>query len=756
MDIVNDAFSAAAFVMLLASHAAAQQPAAVAGATPSPIPSQAIVRDSSGGATIRAVRIASPLRIDGELDEDVYATVEPISDFIQSDPHPGELATEKTDLWLFFDDQHLYVTCRCWETRPDHIIANEMRRDSSVLFGGNDNFVVNFDTFYDRRNGIMFGVNPIGGRNDGQALNGQQYNGDFNPIWDFHVGRFEEGWTVEMAIPFKSLRYRPGREQTWGLVAVRQSKWKNEVSFLTKMPPSRGHRAILESSLGATVVGIEAPPRASNLEVKPYAISSLTSDPASLPPKVNDVDGDIGVDLKYGVTQTLTADFTYNTDFAQVEADEQQLNLTRFSLFFPEKRDFFLENQGTFSFGGVATSGSMAGQNEAPVLFYSRRIGLEEGRVLPIRVGGRITGRTGSFSVGAINIQSAGDESNRVRPTNFTVLRLKRDILRKSSVGALFTRRSVAQGGPGANGAFGVDATLGFFANLFVYTYWASTRTEGQDTDDSSYRVQLDYPGDRYGMQLEHLRVGDHFNPEVGFVRRDDIRRNFAQLRFSPRPASSTRIRKYSGLASLAHIENGAGRLETQETDGEFAIELQNSDRFSAGYHGVYERLPAPFRITETLTIPVGGYEYSTARIGYSFGRQRLVSGIVLAEIGTFYNGRRTVINVSQGRLSLLPQLSVEPTASVNWVDLDQGAFRRTLVGSRVTYSVTPMMFVSALVQYSAGTNSLSTNARLRWEYRPGSELFVVYNDQRDTLARRFPDLTNRAVVVKINRLIRF
>ena len=210
------------------------------------------------------------------------------------------------------------------------MIANEMRRDSRVLFGGNDNLVVNLDTFYDRRTGVMFGVNPIGGRNDGQD-NGEQYNGDFNPIWDFQVGRFEQGWTVEMAIPFKSLRYPAGREQTWGMVVVRQSKWKNEVSFLTKMPPSRGHRAVLESSLGATVVGIQAPTRGPNIEIKPYAISSLTSDTAGSPPTVNDVDGDFGLDVKYGVTQTLTADVTYNTDFAQVEADEQQVNLTRFS-----------------------------------------------------------------------------------------------------------------------------------------------------------------------------------------------------------------------------------------------------------------------------------------------------------------------------------------------------------------------------------------------------------------------------------------
>ena len=365
------------------------------GAPPAPVPPAVITRDPSGSATIRAVRIDVPLRIDGVLDEDAYSTVEPISDFIQSDPSAGEPATEKTDLWLLFDDDFVYVTCRCWETRPDRIVANVMRRDSSVLFGGNDNLVVNLDTFYDRRNGMMFGVNPIGGRNDGQSLNGQQYNGDFNPVWDFKVGRFDQGWTVEMAIPFKSLRYPAGREQVWGMTAVRQSKWKNEVSFVTKMPPARGHRAILETSLGATIVGLEAPTRGPIIEIKPYLISSLTRSSTGPAPARQDLDGDFGLDVKYGVTQTLTADVTYNTDFAQVEADEQQINLTRFSLFFPEKREFFLENQGTFSFGGIATSGSTAGRTDAPILFYSRRIGLDAGRPIPIQAGGRVTGRVG-------------------------------------------------------------------------------------------------------------------------------------------------------------------------------------------------------------------------------------------------------------------------------------------------------------------------------------------------------------------------
>ncbi len=742
-------------ILLTAATPAWTQPAL---SVPAPLPPATINRTADGRATIRAVRLDAPLRIDGRLDEAVYARVPPISDFIQSDPKPGEVATEKTDMWILFDDQRVYVVARCWETHPERIIANEMRRDSTVLFGGNDNFVIDLDTFLDRRNGTMFGVNPIGGRNDGQALNGQQYNGDFNPIWTFRVGRFEGGWTVEMAIPFKSLRYKPGREQTWGVVAVRQSKWKNEVSFLTRMPAARGHRGILETSLGATLVGLEAPTTARNIEIKPFAVADITTDRLARPPVSNDGAADVGLDVKYGVTRNLTADLTYKTDFAQVEADEQQINLTRFNLFFPEKRDFFLENQGTFSFGGVATSGTTAGTGDAPILFYSRRIGLEGGLAVPILGGGRLTGRVGRFSLGAINIQSDDDLSRGVREANVTVLRLKRDILRKSSVGVLMTSRSALRPGDGRNNAYGADASLGFFANMFVYGYWAKARTDtAARGDDTSHRVQLDYPGDRYAVQLERLGVGSRFNPGVGFVRRSGVEKHFALAKFTPRTTRFRSIRKFQYSASFAHIDNTvAKRTDTRALDLEFGIELQNSDRFFAGYAATYEYLPQPFRIATGVTLLAGAYDYGIGRIGYTFGRQRPVSGNVQLESGSFYDGDRLTLAVSQGRYSPLSRLSVEPTVSVNRVRLSAGDFTTTLAGSRVTYTITPWAFLSALVQYNSGTRTVSTNARFRWEYRPGSEFFAVYNEQRDTQGLGAPDLQNRAFIVKVNRSMRF
>jgi hypothetical protein len=445
-----------------------------------------------------------------------------------------------------------------------------------------------------------------------------------------------------------------------------------------------------------------------------------------------------------------------------VEADEQQVNLTRFNLFFPEKREFFLENQGTFSFGGIRVGGNFnnsQNNSDAPILFYSRRIGLNEGREVPLEAGGRVTGRAGRYSLGVLNAQT-GEESDSLplaaRSTNFSVVRLNRDVLSRSSIGLMATGRSVAANGVGRNLVYGVDGTFLFYENLAVNTYWARSETDGRDGDDTSYRGEVNYNGDRYGVQIERLMVGDAFNPELGFLRRGDFRRSYAQVRFSPRPSRFRSIRRFRYQGNIAYVESGDGVLESREREGEFVTEFQNGDQVNARYTDSFEFLAKPFGIAPGIVLPVGSYAFSSARLGFNLARQHKVSGNVSLEYGTFYNGHRTSLGLSQGRVSVTNALSFEPTYSLNKVTLEQGRFTSHLLGSRVTYTMTPLMFVSALVQYSSSSNAVSTNARLRWEYRPGSELFVVYNETRDTLSRSFPETATRALVIKINRLMRF
>jgi hypothetical protein len=722
---------------------------------PPPVPPGVVVRDGEGRATVRATRLREPLRLDGQLDEALYREVPPISDFIQMEPQPGAPATERTEAWVSFDDDNVYVTFRNWDTEMDTLIATEMRRDGPNTWQGNDIVSLVFDTFFDRQNAIAFTTNPLGARNDGQMTNDRNYSNDWNPVWSVKTGRFDGGWTAEVAVPFKSIRYPPGTNQIWGFNAMRVKRAKNEISTMSRVPPARGQQGFQQPSFAAMLVGIEAPAGGRSLDLKPYAISNLTTDRVGRPGDPTSMKGDFGLDAKYAITQNLTADFTYNTDFAQVEADEQQVNLTRFSLFFPEKREFFLENQGIFAFGGVNANNS---GGEAPILFYSRRIGLNAGRQIPLDAGGRLTGRIGRYTVGVLNIQADDEPQSSTRATNFTVVRLKRDVLRRSSIGLLATNRSISVNEEGANRAYGLDANFNFFENLQINTYWAQTHTEGAVVRDenASYRAQLDYSGDRYAVQAEHLLIGDDFSPQVGFVRRDDMIRDFANVRFSPRPKNPSAIRKYIYQASLEYIENTAGRLESRERNLEFALEFQNADRIAAYYTNSFEYLPVPFPIGGGVLLPVGAYAFDTFRMQYNMGQQRKLSANMTAEFGTFYNGRKATFTAQRGRINVSNQLSLEPVYSVNRVELDEGDFTQHLAGSRITFTTTPLMFTSALVQYNSQINAVSVNARFRWEYQPGSELFVVYNEERDTLARRFPDLANRAFIIKVNRLFRF
>ena len=725
-----------------------------------------IRRDNEGRATVRAVRVTQPIRIDGALDEALYREVPAISEFIQVEPDGGQPATERTETWVAFDNDNVYVSFRVWDSQMETLIATEMRRDSTNSWQGNDLVSFIFDTFYDRRTSFTFTMNPLGGRSDGTMVNDRQYSSDWNPVWETKPGRFEGGWTVEAAIPFKSLRYRPGTAQLWGFNAMRVKRAKNEISTLTLVPPARGQSGFQQAQFAASLVGLEAPRAGANMDIKPYAISSVTTDRLAAPQLSNHPEAEAGLDLKYGVTQGLVADLTVNTDFAQVEADEQQINLTRFSLFFPEKRDFFLENQGTFSFGGVPINSAGGGNfgggfigssgSDAPIMFYSRRIGLNEGHEVPLNIGGRLTGRAGKYSIGLLNIQTGEEPQTGARDTNFSVVRLKRDVLRRSSIGLLFTNRTISTVGTGGNRSYGLDGTFAFYENLQINTYWARTDTDGLGRqDNNSYRGQLDYSGDRYTVQLEHLKIGDNFNPEIGFLRRDNMVRDYARFKFSPRPRNRSAIRKYVYDAAIDHVENGAGLLESRERAAEFALEFQNADRFTVNYTNSYEFLTEPFPIGGGVVLPIGSYQFDTFRIGYNLSQQRVVSANLTAEFGTFYNGHKRTFSAARGRMPITNQLSVEPTYSINYVSLVEGTFTTHLAGSRVTYSMTPLMFVSALIQFNSGIGAVSTNARFRWEYQPGSELFVVYNEDRNTLTPSFPSLNNRAFIVKINRLFR-
>jgi hypothetical protein len=739
---------------------------------PPPVAPEVITRNASGQATIRAIKLSAPLKLDGVLDEEVYSREKPFDGLIQAAPDYGKPASEKSDIWIMFDNTSMYVTCRCHDrSPPDEWIINELRRDTGGL-RNNEHFGVMFDTYYDRRSGFAFYTNPLGARADYSVVDEGGSNTDWNPVWTSKGSRFDGGWIVEMQIPLKSLRYRAGTNQVWGIQLRRSIRHKNEWDYLTPVPRiMAGPQALNRVSAGGTLVALDLPEAGANLEVKPYGIARSTTDNVRVPAIKDQTAIDGGGDIKYAVTPNLTADLTINTDFAQVEVDEQQVNLTRFNLFFPEKRDFFLEGRGIFDFarGGTGvTSGSNT--SDQPYLFYTRRIGLNNGRVIPINAGGRLTGKLGPWAIGAMDIQTreVGGAANPA--TNYSVLRLKRDVLSRSAIGLMATNRSVGASGTGTNTALGVDGLFSLSQAVMVSTYWAQTATTGKSGDNQSMQGLIDYNADKYGAHAEYVSVGANFDPQVGFTRRTDFGRWFGSARYSPRPKNLPFVRKFSYSANAEYIENGAGLVDARGYTGSFNTEFESSDQFNVTFTHDFDFIRQPFTPSGSpAPIGVGGYGYNSVSAAYSFGAQRLVSGTLTVQGGQYYDGTIRSISFAAGqsgfsstRITVSSHLALEPTLVYTEVRRPAGNFITRLARTRVDYGFTPLMFASGLFQYSSADKAFSTNLRFRWEYAPGSELFLVYTDERDTTpdalvtATTVRGLKNRAFVVKVNRLFRF
>ena len=723
---------------------------------------------AAGQTVVRAVKLDAPLVVDGRLDEPLYQTAPGVNALVQVAPNYGQPMTERTDLWVSYDNENIYVSCRCWDSaKPEEWTVNELRRDTGGL-RNNDHIGVLFDTFFDRRSGFAFYTNPLGARADYSVVDEGGSNTDWNPVWTSRTGRFDGGWTVEMAIPLKSIRYRPGPDQQWGFQVRRSVRRKNEWAYLTPVPQIlAGPQALNRISAAGTLTGLDLPPAGRNFEIKPYAVSRSTTDRTRTPVIENQITADGGGDLKYQITPNITFDGTINTDFAQVEIDEQQVNLTRFSLVFPEKRDFFLEGRGVFDFarGGLGTSNS--DQSDLPYLFYSRRIGLNRGRVVPIDAGGRVTGKVGPWALGAMNIQAGDELVSGTKATNFSVVRLKRDVLKRSAIGVMATNRSPSATDSGSNQAYGVDGTFGITRDLTLGTYVAKTNSDGLSGSDQSWQGRLDYSADRYGAKAEMLEVGKNFRPDVGFLRRSDFRRTYGELRFSPRPAHIRQVRKFTWTAGSDYVENGSGQVDSRTMKASFLTEFHSSEQLSFDVARNYDVLQTAFTPGGSpAAIPLGSYTFTDAGVAFMVGAQRRASGLISARMGQYYDGTIRTFTIggsgmSPGRVSFNTHLSVEPTFTISRVERAAGDFTTRLMRARVDYGFTPLMFASALVQYGSADHAVSSNVRFRWEYAPGSELFLVYSDERGVTDALVPPtflqgVRNRAFVIKVNRLFRY
>jgi hypothetical protein len=693
-----------------------------------------------------AVSTTARLVIDGIPDEDAWLEAEVISGFIQAQPRIGWPASERTVVRVLYDDERLYISAVCYDSDMSGLIIPSLEQDYETH--DSDTFGFTIDTYLDRRNAFMFIVNPGGAVKDGQVFdNSRNYNIPWEGVMELRTAALDSAWTVEVAIPFSTLRFDPGQEeQSWGFQFSRRIRRKNEDTYWA---PLARHELLHKMSRAGTISGFKDLRAGRNLSVKPYASASSAS--GSLEESgAGDSGVDGGFDLKWGVTPRLTLDGTFRTDFSQVEVDQERVNLTRFSLFFPEKRDFFLENAGTFTLGDVRERNVRMGSSLSEfTLFHSRRIGLDEqGHPIPIVGGGRLTGQAGGWGIGVMDMQT---ESSGDRPAeNFAVARLRRNVGGIGDVGALFINRQATGGSEAFNRSYGADVNLRLLRNLTVNAYAAGTN-DTQHGDDWAGRLSLAWRDPLWDASAFVKRVGSDFAPGLGFVRRKGVRQGYATLGAHPTP-DLPRVQEINPFGEVSYVTDLGGLLLTREATAGLGVALLDGGSFSLAWVDRFERLDRDFVVQQGAVVPSGDYHFGewSARYGSSSGRPFSASASITS--GGFFNGDRTTLELS-GLWRVNEHLALDVFGQTNQVDLPETSFTADVYGGRASYALSTRFFLSTFVQYNAAAEELVNNVRLNFIHAPLSDLFLVYTERRDTAASRVQD---RLLSLKVTRLFGF
>jgi len=680
------------------------------------------------------------ITLDGQLDEPAWQTPEVYSGFLQQDPKEGEPASEVTEVRVLYNHEYLYVAAICHDRAPQRIVINDISRDFDTI--NEDYFAVVLDTFNDDRNGYYLATTAVGGQKDSQIFDeGRNNNISWDGVWFVETRKGENGYTVEMAIPFKTLRFSREREQVWGVHFYRRMRGRNESTYWS-LPPRRYSltRAI---PFAGELQGIANVEPGRNLQVKPYGLAGVKRIASRGTDAEREIDG--GLDIKYGLTSGLTLDLTVNTDFSHVEADSQVVNLTRFPTFFQEKREFFLENAGIFQFGALS--------NQEALLFHSRTIGLVGGQPIPILGGARLSGRAGRNYLGLLNMQTRSEEA--VPATNFTVARVRRDILGSSNVGGIFLNRQSRMTGD-HNRAFGADSNFIFFqTDLRLSAALARTITPSRSDGDQIGKVEGQYQNDWMRVQSSYLDIGRNFNPEMGFVRRRDRRVIHNELEgtawFTPETRLGTLVRTATFTVANEHVLLPDGRTESKLLRPNLLVTFHDGSTFRGQSSRYFDRLLNGFGLPFGVIVPAGDYQYNRYNLTYSSNSSKPFSASYQYNWGKFYSGTRSEQTVTfQVRHNYRLTLSADYLR--NSVTLPYARFHTDEVALRADYSFNPKMYLNAFIQYNNETDQVSSNIRYRLIHRPLSDIYVVYNDIR---ARR-RELTDWSVTLKYTRLFSF
>jgi hypothetical protein len=725
-----------ATALLLASLSAA-----LSLLTPAPVRAAPAQEPESGpGETLAVFHTDQAIRVDGLLSEEAWREAQVVSDFTQQEPRVGEPATERTEVRVLVNGSTLYIGVTCFDDDVAGIIGRERRRDNAL--SNDDRFEVVLDTFHDHRSGFYFVTNPLGTRSDALITDdGTNVNRQWDEGWWVETRITDTGWTLEFEIPLSILRASEDVD-AWGINFLRFVRRKNEISswrgwsrdFAFTQVSQAGH---LEGMRG-TQTGLLA-------RVKPYLLAGgrqLGGENAGT--------SEIGIEnAKIGISPSLVAEFTANPDFAQVDVDDAVVNLTRFPLFFPEKREFFLEGAGTFDF---SLGGRRGGGTERVLqMFFSRRIGLTaDRRPAPIIAGGKLIGRTGGMDVGVLSVQT--DQFEGEPGDNFSVFRVKRNILARSNIGAFASSRQASEG-TDYNRVAGAEATFTFLGNTDVHGSFARSFTSNiSGGQQMMARAKFDRLTEKYELFAEHLYIGDDFYHDLGYVLRRGIRRSDLVATWDPRP-DIWDLRRMAIKGEVVYLTD----TNNHRLTGLNNLQVR-AHRQSGAYVGIvlddqFERLERPFRITDDITIPVGDYRFLEPTFEFNSRPDRTLSWVVRAGKGSFYDGTRTVVRVAP---TFRPSsaFSAEVSYEYNDVELDEGSFDTHVLNSRVNVNLTNRWLTTAFVKYDTDSESLTFFFRLRFNYRPLDDLFIVVN-QTSAIGDRVAD-TDRAVLLKFTRSFEF
>jgi hypothetical protein len=743
-----------AFVLVVASFATAQE-----------IPQLTVGRLADGERP----------EIDGRVEETVWSLAQPYSDFIQQEPNEGDPATERTEVRFLIDRSNLYIAVICHDVSPDDIVVSESRRDANLT--DTDSIQILLDTFNDGQNAFVFGTNPFGIEYDGQVMGegltssgsmvsrdsgGSQggqvrgFNANWDADWTVRARTSERGWEAEFAIPLKTLRYSPGEDRTWGVNVMRNIRRKNEQVFLAPVP--RGY-SLHRVSVAAKLNSLSLPTRR-DVRFVPYAAGSVNDD-KTLGTNTVDRSGRLGLDFKWGVRADLTLDVTLNTDFAQVEADEEQVNLTRFPVFFPEKRPFFLENAQIFQ----------VGQPQSIDLFFSRRIGLSpNGQPIDIIGGGRLSGKLGAgYNIGLLNLQTDEAVDGRTGQTlaaanNFTVVRLQREVGRSNFGAMLVNRQGVGRLAPADdfNRAYALDMAWQATTNGRLFAFLARTDSPAsKGGSDYAGRVYYGYANPVWNTALGYSQVGDRFNPEVGFLPRRAYRRLESRYAFAYQPKRWPSIRRLASSLNYNVYTDLDNRLESSFGHMHvFEIQPQKGGRIGYVMDIQQDRPRRAFTVYQDVTgrrviIPGGEYSSWNGGVEYDSDPSAPVNVSLRTKNGTYYGGDHFGWEASFG-----VRVGARLISSAGWnrddIKLPGGGFKNDLVPVNVSYSFTSLASLQGLVQYNRQTSTISSNIRLALLNRSGTGLFAVYNDRRDTSDFTSEELLGRSFIVKYTRLVDF